>query len=47
MRGWMCFILGMASGAAFATLALACLLANRLSEEQTCREAEGNEPRRG
>ena len=33
--------------AAFATLALACLLANRLSEEQTCREAEGNEPRRG
>ena len=34
MSGWLCFLLGLVVGAAFATLVLAWLLANRISEEQ-------------
>ena len=34
MSGWLCFLLGLVVGAAFAALVLAWLLANRISEEQ-------------
>ena len=47
MSEWLFFLLGLGVGAVFATLILACLLANRLSEEREKRRRGENEPGTG
>ena len=42
MGGWLCFLLGLVVGAAFAALVIAWLLANRISEEREQRAQKEN-----
>ena len=44
MGGWLFFLLGLGVGAVFATLILACLLANRISGEREKRRCGKDEP---
>lgn len=43
MSGWLCFLLGLVAGTTFATLVIAWLLANRISEEREQRAQEKDE----
>ena len=47
MSEWLFFLLGLGVGAVFATLILACLLANRLGDEREKRRRGENEPGTG
>ena len=44
MGGWLFFLLGLGVGAVFATLIVACLLANRLGDEREKRRRGEDEP---
>lgn len=44
MGGWLFFLLGLGVGAVFATLIVACLLANRLGDEREKRRRDEDKP---